>query len=53
MFIGNLIANIFGGLIVGFLSDKPSHIIVFSFFWTLINLFSLFTFQKKEFLKLV
>lgn len=34
---------------VGFISDKPSHVFVFSLGWVFISLVSLFTFQRKEF----
>jgi len=50
MFLGLLLSNIIGGIIVGLISDKPSHVIVFSLFWVLISLISLFIFQKNELL---
>ncbi len=49
MFLGNLISNIIGGVVVGLVSGNLLHVFVFSLLWVIISLVNLFIFQKSEF----
>lgn len=48
MFFGNLTSDFIGGIFVGLFSETEIHLLVFSIIWTLINLITLFLFQKSE-----
>jgi len=49
MFLGNLVSDIFGGIFVGLISDEAQYVIAFSLLWVIVNIISLFTFQRSEF----
>lgn len=51
MFIGNLVVDLIGGLIIGFYSDNYKQIFVFAIGWSIISLINLFVFEREHFSK--
>lgn len=49
MFIGNLIIDAIGGIIIGLYSDNIKQIFVFAIGWILISIINLFIFERKDF----
>lgn len=51
MFIGNLIADIIGGLIIGIYSDNAKQIFIFAIGWSIVSLANLFLLERGSFAK--
>lgn len=49
MFLGNLLVDIIGGILVGLYSDNYKQIFVFAIFWSIVSIINLFTFEKEHF----
>ena len=51
MFIGNLVADLIGGLIIGVYSENFKQVVLFVLGWSFISLVSLLVFERDDFRK--